>query len=133
MGGQRFYSLDRVYNNYLISLAGLFHGIGKFYQLAVSNGGREFDDKNDFGYLDAFYSHRAITEELIDGLEAVFDREEIDRILVGVYYHKPKSKEEELFQKANWISSSGDKIDIRDELVGINGDILRSYKNIYKS
>lgn len=90
---------------YLISLAGFFHDIGKFYQRATHIKTSE-NQKKEFGYAHAYLSYRAINEELIEGFKAVFSKDEIDKILDGVYHHKPNSEIQYLIQKADWISSS---------------------------
>ena len=90
---------------YLIALAGLFHDIGKFYQRAT-NTTTSKEEKDKFGYAHAVLSFKALKEELIEGLKAVFTDEEIKLIIEGVYHHKPKNELQYLIQKADWISSS---------------------------
>ncbi len=90
---------------YLIALAGLFHDIGKFYQRATNIRTSE-KEKNEFGYAHAVLSAKALNEELIEGLKAVFTDKEIKLITEGVYHHKPKNQIENILQKADWVSSS---------------------------
>ncbi|WP_297887988.1 type III-A CRISPR-associated protein Cas10/Csm1 [Sulfurihydrogenibium sp.] len=88
---------------YLIGISGLFHDIGKFYQ---RSGVSIEDYKDDFKYQHAALSLKAINEELSEGLKAVFSQQEMEVIKDGTYHHNPKNQTQEIFQKADWFSSS---------------------------
>ncbi len=92
--------------NYLIGIGGLFHDIGKFYQRTENEETKVKDYEKDFKYQHAALSLAAIEKELSEGLKSVFTDEEIKIIKDGTYHHAPKEYIQQVFQKADWFSSS---------------------------
>ncbi|MHB1661181.1 MAG: type III-A CRISPR-associated protein Cas10/Csm1 [bacterium] len=98
-----------------ISIAGLFHDIGKFYQRT----GLELKDKNNYAYCPdegRSHIHSAYTAQFFDNFEKEFsifnniDENDNENILnISAYHHKPSSPYELIIAEADRLASGFDR------------------------
>ena len=98
-----------------ISIAGLLHDIGKFYQRT----GLELKDKNNYLYCPdkgRSHIHSAYTAQFFDDFEKKFaifnnidERDDENILNISAYHHKPSSSYELIIAEADRIASGFDR------------------------